>query len=97
MSVAVVRSPPLSGQPVQIGGRAARVTPGGFDNVPGTCVVQLVQGSYPLEASGDPRVDPLRVELLGFSVSLGAQQPSDAACRSATALAEAAAPKLPPA
>ena len=89
--VSVVRWWPLPGQPVQIGGRSAQVTPGGSDNLPGTCVVELVQRSYP-EASGDPRV-----ELLQFSVSLGEQQSTDAACRSATALAEAAAPKLPPA
>ncbi len=94
--VAVERKQPLSGQPVQIGGRSAQVTPGGSDNTPGTCVVELVQRSY-TEASGDPRVNPLRVEVLQFSISLGTQQSTDAACRSATALAEAAAPKLPPA
>ncbi len=89
--VAVFRTAPLSGRPVQIGGRSAQVTPGGSDNVPGKCEVELVQRSYP-EASGKPRV-----ELLHFWVYLGAQQPTDAACRSVTALAEAAAPKLPPA
>lgn len=93
--VAVVRALPRSGQPVQIGGRSAQVAPGGSDE-PGTCRVDLVQRSY-TEASGDPRVTPLRVEMLRFSVFLGAQQPTDAACRSATALAEAAARKLPPA
>ncbi len=95
VQVAVARSSPLSGRPVQIGGRSAQVTPGGSD-APGTCVVELVQRSY-TEASGDPRVNLRRVELLRVEVSLGAQQPSDAACRSATALAEAAATKLPPA
>lgn len=91
MTVTVLRSPPLSGQAVRIGGRSAQVTPGGFDNVPGTCVIDLVQRSHP-GVSGAPRV-----KVLQFSVFLGARQPTDAACRSATALAQAAAPKLPPA
>ncbi len=86
--VAVNRWLPLSGQPVQIGGRSAKVFPGDSDN-PGTCEVDLVQRSY-TGTSGNTRV-----ELLEITVFLGAQQPTDAACRAATALAEAAAPKLP--
>ena len=89
--IAVERAGLLSGRPVQIGGRSAQVNPGGSDNAPGTCVVELVQRSY-RGTSGYPRVELLRV-----SVSLGVSQPTDAACRSAIALAEAAAPKLPPA
>ena len=87
--VAVARRLPLSGQPVQIGGRSAQVLPGGA-NHPGSCEVDLVQRSY-IGSSGDPRV-----ELLEISVFLDAQQPTEVACRAARALAEAAAPKLPP-
>jgi eukaryotic-like serine/threonine-protein kinase len=86
--VAVDRWQPLAGQPVQIGGRSAKVFPGD-SNDPGTCEVDLIQRSY-TGTSGNTRV-----ELLEITVYLGAQQPTDAACRSARALAEAAAPKLP--
>jgi serine/threonine protein kinase len=88
VKVAVDRTGPLSGQPVQIGGRSAQVFPGG-DKDPGTCMVDLVQRSY-TGTSGNSRV-----EVLEFTVFLGTQQPADAACRSATALVAAAAPKLP--
>ncbi len=86
--VAVNRWQPLSGQPVQIGGRSATVFPGDSNN-PGRCEVDLVQRSYP-GISGNTRV-----ELLEITVYLGAQQPTEAACRSARGLAEAVAPKLP--
>lgn len=78
------------GERTRIGGRTAQVNSGGSANSPGTCLVNLLQRSYP-ESSGEPRV-----ELLQVTVSLGAQQSSDAACRSATALVEDAVPKLPP-
>lgn len=94
--VAVERKLPLSGQLVQIGGRSAQVTPGGSTNTPGTCLVELVQRSY-ADAAGEPHINPRRVEVLQVWTSLGTEQPTDAACRSATSLAEAAAPKLPPA
>jgi serine/threonine protein kinase len=90
VKVAVNRTAPLSGQPVLIGGRSAQVLPSGKDD-PGRCEVDLVQRSY-TGSSGRPRV-----ELLEITVSLGAQQSTDVACRSARTLAEAAAPKLPPA
>jgi hypothetical protein len=88
--VAVAQRLPLSGQPIQIGGRSAQVLPGNADD-PGSCEVDLVQRSY-IGSSGDPRV-----ELLEISVVLDVQQPTDTACHSAKALAEVAASKLPPA
>ncbi len=91
VSVSVSRLRPLSGELVQIAGRSAQVTPGGFRVESGACVVQLVQRSY-LEASGNPRD-----EVLQLAVFLGGYKPAESACLSATALAEAAAPKLPPA
>jgi hypothetical protein len=88
VKVAVDRRGPLPGQPVQIGGRSAQVSPGDADH-PGSCEVDLVQRSYP-GSSGNSRV-----ETLEFTVFLGDHQPSDAACRFAKGFAAAAAPKLP--
>ncbi|MFN2495390.1 MAG: hypothetical protein ABR608_05730 [Pseudonocardiaceae bacterium] len=81
---------PLSGEPTPIGGRPALVTPGGFAEQPGTCVVEVVHRSYTGE-SGEPRVEEVVVE-----VGLGESRPSEQACEAATALAAALVPRLPP-
>ncbi|HET9254827.1 MAG TPA: hypothetical protein VFO16_06445, partial [Pseudonocardiaceae bacterium] len=86
---AVFRGVPVSGLPARIGGRPARVVPGDADD-PGSCEVDLVQRGF-TGSSGEPRAEQLQV-----SVSLGARRSTGAACRSAWALAEAAAAKLPP-
>lgn len=85
------RSAPLTEQPTQISDRSAVVTPRGFSDEQGTCVVELVHRSYTGE-SGQPRVETVDVE-----VSLGTQRSAEAACQAATKLAAVIAARLPPA
>ncbi|MGP4017714.1 protein kinase domain-containing protein [Saccharopolyspora sp. 5N708] len=82
------RNQPLTasdGQPRQLAGRQAFVTPGSFGD--DSCEVGIVHRGYPGE-DGKPMVELLLVVVNG-------PQPIDELCRLATDLAEPAAAKLP--
>jgi eukaryotic-like serine/threonine-protein kinase len=75
---------PLTGQTQTIGGRAATVTPAQTG-----CTVMLAQRPFQ-GVFDEPRTEVLVVQVYAKTTS------SDALCTSATAIAEAAATKLPP-
>ncbi|WP_156935364.1 hypothetical protein [Pseudonocardia spinosispora] len=90
VQIVVRRSLPLTGQPTTIGDRTAVVVPNGWTFYQSSCVVNLIQRSYP-----GPEGSTV-AEYLVVQVHINNATTPEAHCTAATALAKAAADKLPP-
>lgn len=88
--ISVRRAKPFTSPPTEIAGRSVVVTPA-RDEDGAICSMEIVHRSYTGESGN------ARVEVLNLTVYAGDQQTSDGACRLATGLVAAIAPKLPPA